>query len=542
MNGTIARHCFPRLAGALLVLAIALTGATHSAAQALASVAAAAQGSAPVVSSVNGGAGRIVIGGAGNCTGGAAPCLSSTHTEVSVNSAVLAPDDNFPPGGALPVGWTTSIGADKGWAVAIDSTNPANSGTNSLKSALIFADQSAAIQVGGSFAAGTVSFAYHVSSELCCDFFEFYIDDAIQFSASGEVPWNEVFFPDLSAGVHVFKWVYIKDGSISAGSDAAWIDTVVLPSGTVHNLLNVTHAGGGGGTVTSTPAGVDCGITCEAYFAPGSVVTLTATPVAGSIFTGWTGACTTTPCVVTMSAAMSVSATFALADDNFPPGGVIPAGWVKTTGANASWVVASDSAYRGVYNLKSATILDSQSAAIQVTGTYPTGSISFAYHVSSEFDNDFFQFYIDGALQLAASDEVPWTPVCFPVTAGTRTFKWVYVKDSSEAFGADLAQIDSVILPAALAPGAPTAVTATAGNTQASVHFSAPACNGGGVTGYTVTSIPAGGIDSNSGTTVTTHLVTGLVNGTAYTFTVVAANAIGSGPASSASNSVTPAP
>ncbi len=91
------------------------------------------------------------------------------------------------------------------------------------------------------------------------------------------------------------------------------------------------------------------------------------------------------------------------------------------------------------------------------------------------------------------------------------------------------------------APGAPLNVTATAGNGQATINFSPPASNGGAViTGYNVTSSPAGfSVYANgSGGPVT---ITGLTNGTAYAFTVTATNGAGTGPASAASNSVTPA-
>ena len=81
-------------------------------------------------------------------------------------------------------------------------------------------------------------------------------------------------------------------------------------------------------------------------------------------------------------------------------------------------------------------------------------------------------------------------------------------------------------------------MSATAGNAQATVTFTAPSSNGGStITGYTVS---GGGTDSNAGSTALSHLITGLTNGTAYTFTVKATNAVGNSNASAASNSVTP--
>ncbi|WP_348730791.1 Ig-like domain-containing protein [Rheinheimera texasensis] len=91
----------------------------------------------------------------------------------------------------------------------------------------------------------------------------------------------------------------------------------------------------------------------------------------------------------------------------------------------------------------------------------------------------------------------------------------------------------------AVVPGAPTIGTATAGNTQASVTFTAPASNGGAnISGYTVTSSPGGLTGTGANSPIT---VTGLTNGVAYTFSVTATNSAGTGSASAASNSVTPA-
>lgn len=87
-------------------------------------------------------------------------------------------------------------------------------------------------------------------------------------------------------------------------------------------------------------------------------------------------------------------------------------------------------------------------------------------------------------------------------------------------------------------PNAPTIGTATGGNASASVTFTAPSDIGGGaITGYIVISSPGSITGTGTSSPVT---VSGLSNGTAYTFTVVATNAYGTGPASAASNSVTP--
>jgi len=91
-------------------------------------------------------------------------------------------------------------------------------------------------------------------------------------------------------------------------------------------------------------------------------------------------------------------------------------------------------------------------------------------------------------------------------------------------------------------PGTPTSVSATAGNTTASVSFTAPAYKGKNntISTYIATSSPGGITGSGSGPVT----VSGLTNGTSYTFTVVARASYGvvnvDSVASSASNSVTP--
>jgi uncharacterized repeat protein (TIGR02543 family) len=91
-------------------------------------------------------------------------------------------------------------------------------------------------------------------------------------------------------------------------------DTTVTASfSPVLHTLTVTRSGGGAGSVTSSPVGINCGNDCNEDFPQGAMITLTAMPNSGSTFSGWSGGCTgtATTCVVTLATATTVNAAFA---------------------------------------------------------------------------------------------------------------------------------------------------------------------------------------------------------------------------------------
>ncbi len=138
-----------------------------------------------------------------------------------------------------------------------------------------------------------------------------------------------------------------------------------------------------------------------------------------------------------------------------------------------------------------------------------------------------------------------WTNVAVTSTAvnsGERMIPQLYSSNETSTNGS-LVYDDCSVTAASgttspTAPGAPTAVVATAGDASASVAFTAPASNGGSaITSYTVAASPGPATASGSASPIT---VSGLTNGTPYTFTVTATNVAGPGPASAPSSSVTP--
>ncbi len=150
---------------------------------------------------------------------------------------------------------------------------------------------------------------------------------------------------------------------------------------------------------------------------------------------------------------------------------------------------------------------------------------------------------VSGLTQRAANDDTNdsslWSQVSFSVTAGT-VYR-IAVDGYDGATGATRLAGTFTARLALTVPGAPTSVSGVSGNTQVVVSWSAPASNGGAViTAYTVTARPDGRTCLwSSGALSCT--VTGLTNGTAYTFTVIATNSVGPSSASTASSAVTPA-
>lgn len=112
------------------------------------------------------------------------------------------------------------------------------------------------------------------------------------------------------------------------------------------------------------------------------------------------------------------------------------------------WTISSD-AYSGSYSARSGAIGNNANTSLSITMDVSTDSeIRFYRKVSSENNYDFLRFYIDDSQVGAWSGNQSWAEVSFPVVAGTRTFKWSYIKDISVASGSDAAWIDNISFPA----------------------------------------------------------------------------------------------
>jgi N,N-dimethylformamidase beta subunit-like, C-terminal/Domain of unknown function (DUF4082)/Fibronectin type III domain/Bacterial Ig domain len=177
-----------------------------------------------------------------------------------------------------------------------------------------------------------------------------------------------------------------------------------------------------------------------------------------------------------------------------------------------------------------------QAAAATVSWTAPTGGLVSTYTVTP---------YIGAAAQKATT--VTGTPpeTSVTVTGLTPGTAYTFTVQASNPNGAGpvSAHSNSVTPPEKAPPSPPRGVSAAPATKEALVSWKAPTLEGGSpITGYTVT--PYVGATAQPpvsvGPSATSVTVTGLTNGTAYTFKVAAANAVGAGEASQASNAATP--
>ncbi len=360
---------------------------------------------------------------------------------------------------------------------------------------------------------------------------------------SGTSTWTYDANSIINAPVLAFGTITISDptGNNNGRIDPGETVTVSIP------LNNTGHAATATGTVTmaSTTSGVTVTngtynaasisasgtatatftMTVASNVAVGSVVTLNFNATAGA----YTASKTETPAVGIVS-------------ETFETGNLLSQSWI-TVGTPA-WAVVNTGAHGGTYCAKSGAITNSQTIDLKVTMNITTaGNISFYQMVSSESGYDFLKFYIDATEtgSWSGTTATAYTQASYPVTVGSHTFKWTYLKDGSTATGSDCAWIDDIVFPPTSGSvytfDPPRTPAAVAKNGAVTLTWTAPAT--GTPASYKVY---RGGVAVASSITGLTYTNTGLTNGTSYSFYVTAVYTSPASGESAASSTVSAIP
>ncbi|HWR98272.1 MAG TPA: PKD domain-containing protein, partial [Candidatus Methanoperedens sp.] len=168
-----------------------------------------------------------------------------------------------------------------------------------------------------------------------------------------------------------------------------------------HNLA-VTKSGTGSGTVTSTPAGISCGGTCAADFDSGTIVNLAQAAASGSVFTGWSGACTGTgACTIAMSGSQAVTAAFAQAIVVTVPNG--GESWRRGSTYTITWTYAGNPGAAVKIELLKAGALNRTISSSTSIGSSGSGSFSWKVPTNQTLGSD-FKIRVTSTTQSAYTD------------------------------------------------------------------------------------------------------------------------------------------
>ncbi|MDQ6524099.1 fibronectin type III domain-containing protein [Nocardioides sp. LHD-245] len=312
-------------------------------------------------------------------------------------------------------------------------------------------------------------------------------------------PWQSLNWPEFSVRVTASHEGYTDGSATSAAVTVKASNGAPTPSNTTPPVI--TNTAGSGAPVTGVPLTTDHG-TWSAGGAFARQWLVEGAPVPGANGPSYTPGAGDAGKQISVRVYNTVGGLTGIATS---------APTAATLGAPAQ--VAQPSAVRG-------------DRAVTVSWTAPAdhGSPITSYTVVAS----------PGGKACAATDGLSCT-----VTGLQNGQAYTFTVVASSALGNSPASPASAAVTPAGLPGAPGTPVAERGNESATVTWPAADGNGAEITGYTVTASPGGSEVTVAGGT-TTAGVTGLTNGTAYTFTVVATSAVGDSAASAASNSVVP--
>ena len=300
-------------------------------------------------------------------------------------------------------------------------------------------------------------------SHLVNNAFSFTVNDSITdqeivwFSIAatdGVDVWNSTFSITLNAPVLSVTTVQVND---AGGNQNGRIDpgeTVQL----IFNTLNDGHAdsplatgqlSSGSSNVTITNASVNAGALPLGQTTPVAFeVTIDpATPIGTVIDFSYT--CSANP----YSTSKQISMAAGLIVEDWESNDFSSYPW--TTSGNAPWtIISGTNVFEGGFAARSGVISDDQQSILSVTlNIVADDTISFYKKVSCEYGSqwsqwwDYLVFHVNTTEMGRWDGEIDWSREAFFVTAGSRTFKWTYIKDYIYSEGEDAAWIDFVVFP-----------------------------------------------------------------------------------------------
>jgi alpha-tubulin suppressor-like RCC1 family protein len=355
--------------------------------------------------------------------------------------------------------WVT--GGDAPWFVENDTVYDFTHDSLAMQSGAITGGQQSYVETTVT-GPGTLTYWWNVSSWSATDYLSFSMSGMEQARIWGYGVYSSLGWAEatnyLPAGQRTLEWDYLKtDSRIGpSGNDSGWLDQVsYTPGGTPPfvslNPTNQVVLLGSNVTLNAAALGTPP-LSYQWQFnlvnldgATNPTLALTNLQFLGEgnytlAISNAFGVTTSTPAFLNV-----VDFTEAANASNI----------VWSTGGNQPWFAETSVSHDGVAALQSGPIMGGQQSTLQTTIPGP-GTLSFWWQVSSETNNDYANFVVDGNEQTRISGTVNWRQQTYYLTPGTHNLIWAYMKNATINIGSDAALLDQV----SYVPGATAAFVA----------------------------------------------------------------------------------
>ena len=310
---------------------------------------------------------------------------------------------------------------------------------------------------------GTLTFWWNVSSEAVNDYLYVSVNGTEQARISGIITggfygWQQPTIY-LGAGTQTVQWTYLKtDSGVSgSGRDSGWLDQVSFTPGGTPPFFSVLPTNqvvllGSNATLSATALGTPP-LACQWQ--------LNLTNLAAA--TNQSFAVTNAQFANEGYYTLVVSNAFGLTNTAGANLNVVDfteslnaTNLTWSSAGNLPWFSETATTHDGIAALRSGAITGSQQSTVQTTVTGP-GTLGYWWQISSETNNDYLNFSLDGAEQSRISGTVNWQPKTWYLTPGTHTLAWSYNKNATVNSGSDAGWLDQV----SYQPGTTAAAIAT---------------------------------------------------------------------------------
>ncbi len=341
---------------------------------------------------------------------------------------------------------------------------------------------------------GTFTFYWKVSSEANCDYLRFMDDISVIYYISGEQDWAPVTYTITTPGSHTLTWEYIKDNSVSLGSDCGWVDKVTWTPSTIslaealdNSQLIWDSYGSSGSSVWfgQLIQNYDGSDAAQSGDLSDNEISVLRTNVDGPGIISFYWKVSSDPndklyflddyyTLSQISGETGWQYQSYFLDDGYH---TLEWRYVKdgsvSIGSDCGWVdwvvwtpislqdaldnqsllfgTAGVSSWYGQYAVNHDGSDAAQSGDANDDAYCPLwtsvegpGTISFWWKVSSQPTFDKFTFSDNGSVLNTISGEVDWTYQSYYLGAGTHNLDWDYTKDGSISVGSDCAWLDQV--------------------------------------------------------------------------------------------------